>query len=120
MDRTIRRHHPRRVSRARFIQLVIAASIIAIFSIFSFELMHSKSFMNPECNTACLSHSQAGSILTNVNKLKKTDNEPRPPAFPQFDSQFTTFVILAALIAGVPGWVNLYSRRMLISTQLRY
>lgn len=101
-------------------QLAVAAFIIAIFSVFSFELAHTRSLSAPECNTACLSHSQAGSILTNVNKLKKTDNEPRPPAYPQYGTNLAAFVVVTGAIVGVLGWVNWYNRRMLISTQLRY
>lgn len=101
-------------------QLAVAAFVIAMFSMFSFELAHTKSLTNQECNTACLSHSQAGSILTNVNKLKKTDNEPRPPEYPQYDTNLAVFVLATGMAFAVLGWVNWYSRRMLISTQLRY
>ena len=120
MDRFDIQHRPTRLSTVRVVQLLIAASIIAMFSIFSFELAHTKSLSTPECNTACLSHSQAGSVLTNVNKLKKIDNEPRPPAYPQFDSKFTLALSIAVVVFAVIGWVNWYSRRMLVSTQLRY
>ena len=87
---------------------------------FSYELAHTKSLTSQECNTACLSHSQAGSVLTNITKLKKTDNEPRPPAYPQYDIKLAAFFSVAGLTAVMLGWVNWYSRRMLISTQLRY
>jgi hypothetical protein len=102
------------------VQLAVAAFVIAMFSMFSFELAHTKSLTSQECNTACLGHSQAESILTNVNKLKKTDNEPRPPAYPQYDTNLAVFVLATGMTLAVLGWVNWYSRRMLISTQLRY
>lgn len=120
MDRLTHRNFLKPVTKLRFFQLVLAASIIAVFSIFSFELAHTKSLTAAECNTACLSHSQAGSVLTKLNKLKKTDNEPRPPAYPRYDPRLAASVVIGALTMAVFGWVNWYSRRMLISTQLRY
>lgn len=116
----MRRSYGLSLVRRGFLFPVIAACIIVLFSFFSFELAHTNSFTAPECNTACLSHSQAGSVLTNLNKLKKNDNEPRPPAYPQYDSKFAATLTAAALTAGILGWINWYSRRMLISTQLRY
>lgn len=116
----MRRSYGMSFPRRDFLLPVIAASIIALFSFFSFELAHTNSFSRAECNTACLSHSQAGSILTNLNKLKKNDNEPRPPAYPQYDLTFTVPVLAVGFSVGVLGWLNWYSRRMLISTQLRY
>jgi hypothetical protein len=99
---------------------MVAVFIITLFSLLSFELAHTRSLSNTECNTACLNHSQAGSILTNVNRLKKTDNEPRPPIFPQADTNLAVFLTILGILLGVLGWVNWYNRRMLISTQLRY
>ena len=116
----MRRSYGMSFPRRDFLLPVIAASIIALFSFFSFELAHTNSFTTPECNTACLSHSQAGSVLTNLNKLKKNDNEPRPPAYPQYDSKSAATLTAVALTAGVLGWIHWYNRKMLISTQLRY
>lgn len=99
---------------------VTAASIIALFSFFSFELALTNSFTAPECSAACLSHSQAGPVLTNLDKLKKNDNEPRPPAYPQYDRTLIAPLLVVGLSVVIIGWLNWYSRKMLISTQLRY
>lgn len=101
-------------------QLAVAAFVFAMFSMVSFELAHTRSLTSQECNTACLSHSQAGSVLTNVNKLKKTDNEPRPPAYPLFNTNLAVFVLVIGMTIAVLAWVKWYDRRMLISTQLRF